>query len=958
MEAIAAVNRIHQSIKELLLRRSLQTKLMVWSLILAAAMVACLYLVSQNMTRDFILQKQIDYDLNSFRQVGSYFKSYFENVDGNINRIYLNTAAVECFRKDYDPFDLQEINRRLDLLNREISNTFFQYIYIDSLIILGENKFSYIYTPFNSGRYASADFSYHVLVENLLSHEAEGIPFFNKKSGTEKASGLTEKHVLALVKEKIILVRSLRKPDGTPAMTMIATFNPRFIAEIFPDLSDTQAHYLVDRSNQVVWPGGNTSSDFPVGSPALSGPESNYTLVTQKGKEVLYTHSILRPYNFRLITSTPMDKVLKDTGRLSSYTISYGILYILFVLLASYAFSRRITAPLHSLAEKLSLDSLTSGVVQKESAILTSPGKHSLQAKLVLYFVITIIIPGLIFISLLFFSFYQTYRSKVVEFTTNTIGQVKQNIEYKLKSYEEITRDTVYSQPVQNLLNGIHGGSESSSVDKLFSNLKTARKDILSMKLFRKSRDLVYSSNSFDTASAEKADVGFYDLLDKSAGNLVFLGLRKDYYMNSTLVFARKIKSESPSNFSQDTGYAVFYIDPASLQKIYEEVRPADSGYFFMTDRSGTIFGYTNELVTEPMIKSEPRFSKLSKKDRQAFSIRYTGRDYLVIYEPTRLFELTVAGIIPYAEINSKLYPFIFYGFIFLFTYSALVLAVSSLIAFSITRPLKKLEKLMAEVTTGENLNVHMNYKGKDEIAVLSDQFNRMICRLNELIHENYQVRLRESELMFLEKEAQLNALQQQINPHFLYNTLDSIKWMAYKKGATEICDMTTALGKFFRGSIAKSKDFVTLSEEFDHLKNYLFIQELRYHGRFEVVWALDSSILTCKTAKLLLQPIVENAILHGLDSLEEGGRLTIKCYQSNGFNHIEITDNGMGMDEIRLSSLLADLKAENSDPDKKSIGLRNVYRRLKLYFDNRFRFEVSSREGLGTTVTLSLPIL
>jgi two-component system, sensor histidine kinase YesM len=263
----------------------------------------------------------------------------------------------------------------------------------------------------------------------------------------------------------------------------------------------------------------------------------------------------------------------------------------------------------------------------------------------------------------------------------------------------------------------------------------------------------------------------------------------------------------------------------------------------------------------------------------------------------------------------------------------------------------------MMELSTG-NFDVTMEYKGKDEIGILSAYFNNMVKKLKDLINENYQSKIRENELLFLEKEAQLNALQQQINPHFLYNTLESIKWMAYMNGAKEASDMATALGKFFKGSITKGNDWVTLEEEIEHLKNYIYIQQLRYQDKFIISWDIDEEIKYYKTIKLILQPILENAIVHGIEDMKTGGIITIKGYMAEKSVCFEITDNGRGMSIRELTELKSRFLSDLSGSKQGSIGISNVFKRLKLYFGENSSFVIESEEGKGTTVKFRIPAI
>ncbi|MBU3110073.1 histidine kinase [Clostridium lacusfryxellense] len=200
--------------------------------------------------------------------------------------------------------------------------------------------------------------------------------------------------------------------------------------------------------------------------------------------------------------------------------------------------------------------------------------------------------------------------------------------------------------------------------------------------------------------------------------------------------------------------------------------------------------------------------------------------------------------------------------------------------------------------------------------------------------------------------------LQQQINPHFLYNTLDIIKWMAYKKGAEDICGMITALGNFFRGSVSTGTELITFAEEIEHLKSYIYIHEIRCRGRSEILLEIDAELKNCKTVKLILQPIVENSIKHGIDNIRHKGIITVQGRIVDGSVNIEISDNGIGMSQEKLKLLMQNLEKDTFDSSRKSIGLSNVYRRIKLCFKDEATFLIDSRENVGTSVKISFPVV
>ncbi|NJD03241.1 MAG: sensor histidine kinase [Ruminiclostridium sp.] len=282
-----------------------------------------------------------------------------------------------------------------------------------------------------------------------------------------------------------------------------------------------------------------------------------------------------------------------------------------------------------------------------------------------------------------------------------------------------------------------------------------------------------------------------------------------------------------------------------------------------------------------------------------------------------------------------------------------LMFVISYFISSRITASVKKLIKVMKRVENGD-FNVMVHIESNDEIGQLGNSFNVMIGEINKLIHQ-----VIKSEI--LEKEAELNALQQQINPHFLYNILESVNSLASVYGNNEICEITEKLGKMFRYSISQNRrEHVLIKDEIQHLKNYIDIQQIRYGNDFSVVFDVEPEILTLKTIKFILQPIAENAIIHGLKDMENGSVVKITGRRFDNTVLIEIEDNGTGIDRQRLIELNEYLRQPSAsiagDEDRKSIGLKNVHSRITLAYGEKFGLEIRCGSGMGTNVIVSIP--
>jgi two-component system, sensor histidine kinase YesM len=268
----------------------------------------------------------------------------------------------------------------------------------------------------------------------------------------------------------------------------------------------------------------------------------------------------------------------------------------------------------------------------------------------------------------------------------------------------------------------------------------------------------------------------------------------------------------------------------------------------------------------------------------------------------------------------------------------------------SIYTPIKKLHDVTTTITKND-LHVLMTSDNVDEITELGMSFNIMIGKIKELLDS----KMKEQENL---KKAELRTLQAQINPHFLYNTLDTIIWMAEAKKTDQVVEIVSALSSFFRISLSKGRDWITIGEEVERIRSYLTIQKMRYRDILDFNIEVDPQVAEYTILKLVLQPLVENALYHGIKNKREGGTIRVRA-RRNGEDEIllEVEDNGIGFTPEKLAHLRADLKDDSGDIKVESgFGIDNVNKRIRLYYGTPFGLSVRSDYNVGTCVTLAIP--
>lgn len=254
----------------------------------------------------------------------------------------------------------------------------------------------------------------------------------------------------------------------------------------------------------------------------------------------------------------------------------------------------------------------------------------------------------------------------------------------------------------------------------------------------------------------------------------------------------------------------------------------------------------------------------------------------------------------------------------------------------------KKLVKAMKQVKAG-NIDVSVEVKSKDEFGELGSSFNHMTSRIHDLVETVYKIQI-------MEREAELKALESQINPHFLYNTLATISWVARKENPTEVVKITNSLAKFYRLVLSNGQTLISVKEEVDIVASYLYIQKVRFEDTLDVIYEIDESIYNNKIIKNILQPIVENALSHGIAEKRGHSTIIIKIKRYEDQLCFKIIDDGVGMSKIKLEQILSGTIKTTSGS---GFAIKNIMERLRAYYGEDHSFEIFSRLGIGTVIAI-----
>jgi two-component system, sensor histidine kinase YesM len=428
-----------------------------------------------------------------------------------------------------------------------------------------------------------------------------------------------------------------------------------------------------------------------------------------------------------------------------------------------------------------------------------------------------------------------------------------------------------------------------------------------------------------------KADI--FKLIDeKDNKELLYIHRRVDGKERKDIVLSIGRQARSLKE-GDKTGYVILDVYDDYFNDIFKSVKVYKENNIYVLDNKGNI-------ITDKLYKNKTGFKFYSEyvdnvldSESGSFKCTIAGEKCIAYFTTLEKTGFKLVETVPLKAMYGDR-VFIVRTFIILIALFGMLAIVASLILSKhISGPVNKLSELMKKVEKGE-LDANFDMDTEDEIGQLGHSFNNMVREINRLIEEVYVKQ-------YLLKEAEFKALKAQVNPHFLYNALESIKWMAKLENKEGVILMVTALGKFLRYSISSKGDVVTVGEDIEQINNYLTIQRIRYGDKININMEIDEDILGKKVLKLLLQPLVENAIIHGLEQKRGRGSLWIKGFKQKENLCFEIIDDGVGLG--------------NSSAKGEGIGFENVDSRVKLHYGEEFGVTMEARHEL-TIVKLTIP--
>lgn len=576
----------------------------------------------------------------------------------------------------------------------------------------------------------------------------------------------------------------------------------------------------------------------------------------------------------------------------------------------------------------------------------------SLRSRLLLYFVLVSIIPILVIGFISYTISGRVIRERAAQFSGQMVKQVTGEVNnLLLDSYKVsamVTDDMLVQEVLRKPLN--------ANIAKLYST------------------DLMLDTRlAFIQSSYRNEFFGFYVIGTNGGKYKSNFYSAKSGDLTATDWFRRTVRSKGPvwfgahrGSFAVETvgqpmvsvgfpiidkatgrvsGAVLLDIEEGLIAKLIGS-RLGKTGYMYLVDGADRVISHPDKTYLGIRVRRND-FTLSNIVNTAGYDVLPKKTEQSIVMKQAAINGWELVGVLPIRELNKESWAVGWTIAWVLLCISCLAISAAWAIARSVANPIKQLMELMKKVEAGD-LSVSMDVKYQDEVGQLGHSFNIMVEEIKKLMDRVYweQKELRKTEL---------KALQAQINPHFLYNTLDSIIWLSRAKRFADIDKMATALTRLFRIGISRGRDMITIAEEIEHIRSYLTIQNIRYKNKFSYEIMVPEALQAYQTLKLILQPLVENAIYHGIKMKRELGKITVSATERDGLIVLVVRDTGIGMTPQQLTALENTL--QNASGEKiESYGVKNVNERIKIFFGSDYGLTFHSEYGVGTSVEVRIP--
>ena len=582
--------------------------------------------------------------------------------------------------------------------------------------------------------------------------------------------------------------------------------------------------------------------------------------------------------------------------------------------------------------------------------------KHmKFRSKILLSFLISIFIPAMLITSVIYAGSMHIINQKMDELVEKNLDSARLLLQQRIAFIDELTTLISINPLIQDVLNEPATDNLSSNVEQIIQLDHALDSYYISNYYASTSSPIIPTLYMIDRPGYQRyhisdkiRDISELDSVSWYAQAKLSETAVVTDFDDASVIITRKLYDLKNVNSSRYAALLTVSLDQSFFKQLLRTYKPTENSLLVLCDEDSDIISSSQELTEKEMAFFQQSFSDLSGT---AFHTTYNGVSAVAAARPLSNAGWTIYTVTDLKDINSSQNSLTKIVALILLVSMGLSLFTALWLSCNLSRPITAIVYSMRSVGNG-NFTIDIPYRNNDEFQYLIDQYNQMILRIQELIQELCISEANKQKAEIESREMQLKALQAQINPHFLYNTLDSINLYAIKYNVPEICDMITSLSDFFRYSLNVGDTVISLEEEVEHTRSYLELLSIRRGPGLQYHFQIPGSLRKIQIVKLTLQPLVENALRHGACSSEKTLQLFISAAPADNLLILTVSDNGTGCDCEKLNQILADPDAASKD----YFAICNVQKRLQNIFGSTASLFYRDTPGGGVTVEIRIP--
>ncbi|HOJ11270.1 MAG TPA: histidine kinase [Clostridiales bacterium] len=690
---------------------------------------------------------------------------------------------------------------------------------------------------------------------------------------------------------------------------------------------------LVDNKNNVIFNNTNISNMDILKNEDFRSANNKY-MYKDKNENIPYLSQISITGNqYKIFYFHQNTNIKIAVKNLKKYFFASLMTLIIVTVITSYFLAKIIVIPINNLSE--AVDEYT--LKEKANSIPDSiPPKLTLREHIMYYFMIIALMPLFMFFASSFYYIKNQLSEYLIELNQSSFNNISSNLDTYFDNKKRILNYIAYDSNIQGALSGGINQSYNEKLVKVIDNYQLL--DIGHDDIYIYSLNLSpIISNTYDH---KYPDIDISHINNSKRSNIFSFWLEPetDEYGRTYLAYIMTINDINTYNVS---GYLLCKTYETQIEKVYT-VPSVNTQNTYIIDNGGKVIStFNKKLLGSNYQKSISKIFTYDPLEKEIFKKNISDTEWSLI------------GFYDYKRIDESIMQIVYKQLYIVAILALFAVILSYIISIRFTSVIEKFNTLLRKMGISNIDIVFPEDTSINEIYRLAASFNNMVLRIETLVDQLILSSTKQIQLEARKKNAEMLALQSQINPHFIYNTFESIQWLIKSKSNEKAILMLDSFSNMLRYSTASKSMMITIEEEISHLNNYINIMDVRYNGRIKFICEIVSSILQYKTIKLILQPIVENAIYHGIRAEQEDGIIKISCLEEENELIFTISDNGKGIDLIALEEINKCLSS-NAYPDR--IGIFNVQTRIKLFFGDDYGITIDSKYGKGTIVKVRIP--